>query len=374
MIKKICLLQTQVRFTFTTTTSNSLQIDSAHTGMNEDKREGPSSPSGSSKPYPNKRSRSDDHRLPTETNQASSSSTAESDILAAFSAFRDEIDEHNDRRERLIKSSRDVTSLSKKVIFLLHRFDVKDFGSANPSGKSRKLFSEAETKLEEIVTLLRQTAEAEGLGSLAVPGQLPDASTRILRSQRYGRNIGGGLEEFIEAISFYHYLRTSQLITLQQIQDRFRAELVHESHFYNDQSQAEDPTAVQPPSLSDNSSSVVLHVPTHRYLLGLSDLTGELMRFATNAVGQGDSGKVVRQVLTITRQIRDSLDPFIPLVRDLKKKQLVTNQSLRKIEDILYAITVRTAEFGSDPKALAEMVRRTLASASSAPNGADNDD
>lgn len=57
------------------------------------------------------------------------------------------------------------------------------------------------------------------------------------------------------------------------------------------------------------------------------------MRFATNAVGQGDTGAVVKQVLSITRQLRDGLDPFVPLVRDLKKKQTVTNQSLRKIED-----------------------------------------
>ncbi len=139
------------------------------------------------------------------------------------------------------------------------------------------------------------------------------------------------------------------------------------------------------------------------------------MRFATNAVGQGDTGLVVKQVLSITRQLRDALDPFVPLVRDLKKKQFVTNQSLRKIEDskstkrhvmqshsscssckkvstprltlscdpvfsldvVLYAITVRSAEYGSDPRALQEMVRRTLASASSAqagPNSADDDD
>jgi hypothetical protein len=43
---------------------------------------------------------------------------AAASVLEAFGLFRDEIDDYNDRRERLIKTSRDVTSLSKKVIFL----------------------------------------------------------------------------------------------------------------------------------------------------------------------------------------------------------------------------------------------------------------
>lgn len=32
-----------------------------------------------------------------------------------FERFRDDIDEHHDRRERIIKSSREITALSKKM-------------------------------------------------------------------------------------------------------------------------------------------------------------------------------------------------------------------------------------------------------------------
>lgn len=32
-----------------------------------------------------------------------------------FEAFRDELDEHHDRRERIVKASRDITALSKKM-------------------------------------------------------------------------------------------------------------------------------------------------------------------------------------------------------------------------------------------------------------------
>ncbi|GAK67622.1 translin [Moesziomyces antarcticus] len=295
----------------------------------------PSEPSDmASGSTPTKRLRSD-----------ASPAAAAASLLEAFGLFRDEIDDYNDRRERLIKTSRDVTSLSKKVIFLLHRFDVRDFAST-PSLATQKLLEEAESKLNHIVGVLEQAAKAEELA-------LPE------RHDRHERNIGGGLEEFIEALSFYHYLETTNLITLEQIQERF---------------------------------GDVLKVPIHRYLLGLSDLTGELMRFATNAVGQGDTGKVVQHVLGITRCLHDTLDPFIPLVNDLRKKQAVTKQSLQKIEHstslpiplrinprkdfprlirivetVLYAITVRKAEFAADPKALQEMLRRSLDSSAPPP-------
>lgn len=32
-----------------------------------------------------------------------------------FEGFRDELDEHHDRRERIVKASRDITALSKKM-------------------------------------------------------------------------------------------------------------------------------------------------------------------------------------------------------------------------------------------------------------------
>ena len=44
-------------------------------------------------------------------NNAGSAST----IQSLFSTFRGELDEHHDRRERVIKASRDITALSKKM-------------------------------------------------------------------------------------------------------------------------------------------------------------------------------------------------------------------------------------------------------------------
>jgi hypothetical protein len=38
-----------------------------------------------------------------------------SPIISVFEGFRNELDQHHDRRERIIKASRDITALSKKM-------------------------------------------------------------------------------------------------------------------------------------------------------------------------------------------------------------------------------------------------------------------
>lgn len=45
-------------------------------------------------------------------------SDSHSSTLSIFEHFRDELDEHHDRRERIIKTSRDITALSKKMYIL----------------------------------------------------------------------------------------------------------------------------------------------------------------------------------------------------------------------------------------------------------------
>lgn len=38
-----------------------------------------------------------------------------SPFMSMFESFRSELDEHHDRRERIIKASRDITAASKKM-------------------------------------------------------------------------------------------------------------------------------------------------------------------------------------------------------------------------------------------------------------------
>lgn len=52
---------------------------------------------------------------PQDTIMAEAETASAPSILSIFESFRDELDEHHDRRERIIKKSRDITALSKKM-------------------------------------------------------------------------------------------------------------------------------------------------------------------------------------------------------------------------------------------------------------------
>lgn len=69
------------------------------------------------------------------------------------------------------------------------------------------------------------------------------------------------------------------------------------------------------------------------YLLGLSDLTGELMRFAISSISRRGGRTTAADVCAFVRAAKADLERFSPGVRDLGKKQRVTAESLVKIED-----------------------------------------
>merc|ERR1712000_264250 len=107
-----------------------------------------------------------------------------SPFMPMFESFRDELDEHHDRRERIVKASRDVTAQSKKIIFALQR--VKQLNKDFPPNIQQDM----DTRLAEIAKLLEAIA--------------PDLQE--VNRYRYTSPLRC-LEEFVEALSFAHYLR-----------------------------------------------------------------------------------------------------------------------------------------------------------------------
>lgn len=90
-----------------------------------------------------------------------------------------------------------------------------------------------------------------------------------------------GMEEYIEASSFLHYLDHGSLITLEEVQRNL-----------SDKETGEPVSTSHPGSLfalqlhlvmlgTDDALQLVVVTPED-YILGMSDLTGELMRYATN--------------------------------------------------------------------------------------------
>jgi hypothetical protein len=50
-----------------------------------------------------------------------------SPFVAMFEGFRAELDEHHDRRERIIKASRDITASSKKMYRTIVKVSLEEY-------------------------------------------------------------------------------------------------------------------------------------------------------------------------------------------------------------------------------------------------------
>ena len=93
-----------------------------------------------------------------------------------------------------------MSSASKKVIFLLQR--ILNETSDDDRVLSLRAADEAKRKLAEAHTMLRSIAH-----ELAGPS-----------FWRYAHNISSGLQEYIEALSFVHYIQCGGLVSYERAQ------------------------------------------------------------------------------------------------------------------------------------------------------------
>ncbi|XP_068183761.1 translin-associated protein X isoform X2 [Antennarius striatus] len=235
------------------------------------------------------------------------SSAPSSSVICAFKVFQQELDTKHDKYERLVKISRDITIESKRTIFLLHRVtSVPD---------AEDVLSEAEIKLDGVRQKIGQIAEE-------------------LRGEdiyQFHRAFTPGIQEYVEAVSFMHYISHRSLISLEEINSRLvftRKEKV------DPKGSAE----ALPPGV------LTFQVTPSDYLLGVADLTGELMRLCISSVGNGDIDTPF-QLSQFLRQIHEGFSsigntgPY-----EVSKKLHTLRQSLGKVEDACYTLRVRGSE------------------------------
>ncbi|KAJ5623817.1 hypothetical protein N7510_000126 [Penicillium lagena] len=263
------------------------------------------------------------------------SNSTRSPALPIFETFRDELDEHHDRRERIIKTSRDITALSKKMYVLPLVPDCLALTNATPSifalqrirtvkqPLPPKIDQENESRYEQIRALFASVV-------LDLAG---------IKAWRYQRQISSGLQEFVEAIAFEHYLRTQTLLT-------------------HDEAAARVPAGI---ALSEED-----------YLMGLFDMTGEVMRFAVLALSSGNASQVTEMTgadgdanptATNTPTLAQSHADLVidlramraqfeslsmpqrhSMLRDFVKKVEVMQTSVEKVERAAYGVLVRGSE------------------------------
>jgi hypothetical protein len=180
-----------------------------------------------------------------------------------------------------------------------------------------------------------------------------------LNAHRYLHNITGGNQEFMEALSFQHYLETQSLIPFDEVKSRIAS--------------------------MTGEAGTVSFTPED-YILGVCDMTGELMRFSVTSMAtngklptgkQAESNKRLKQdnmdetgdkmdideeapsasesqkprtVLDDLRAIRLQLEMFdapggANWARELETKKMpVMRECVDKVEKGLYGLTVRGNE------------------------------
>lgn len=220
-----------------------------------------------------------------------------SPYLSMFENFKTELDEHHDRRERVIKASRDITAYSKKIIFALQR--TKEIGTPLKDKRAQGDIAKLKQQINE--TFQNVKADLQGINA-----------------HRYQRQISGGIQEFMEAALFEHYLVNQSVMNY------------------------EEAAATLPEGI----------MLTHEdYVLGIFDMTGELMKIAitymaTNGKLPGRVGGA--SVLTDMQVMRTYLQLIDaghgPFAKEYEGKLRVTRQSVEKVENSVYSMTVRGKE------------------------------
>ena len=192
-----------------------------------------------------------------------------------FEGFRDELDRHHDRRERIVKASRDITALSKKIIFSLQR--VRKIHSDLPA----HVQADMQSRLAEVARLLASIA----------------ADVQGTNRYRYARQLAC-VEELVEALTFAHYLRHQCLMTHGETVAAV-ARLCADAAAVEEETKAKereggdtamadvDDSAPAPKqgeeeeTPAEQKQPLVVDVTADDFLMGVFDLSGEMMRFAT---------------------------------------------------------------------------------------------
>jgi len=147
-----------------------------------------------------------------------------------------------------------------------------------------------------------------------------------INTWRYQRQVSPGIQEFIEAMSFQHYLQTQSLIKRNEA-----SQIISEG----------------------------LQLTIDDYILGIFDLVGELMRFAITTMatsgflpgsGEADSGseRTILMDLWSLRAHLEALDPTSSggtgLGKDVEKKMEVMKTCVNKVETAAYGMIIRGRE------------------------------
>ncbi|XP_023953942.1 translin-associated protein X [Bicyclus anynana] len=250
--------------------------------------------------YRGSRPRNNYQNFPSVAKEGTASLAADSPVLAMFKNAALKLSERQDRHERLVKLSRDTTIESKRVIFLLHSAVTKE--------ATGKAVIEAKERLQKLV---------EGpIKSIGL--ELENSPLHL-----HARAVTAGFQEFIEAKTFCSLMENKTIVTYPEIQKEFQYDVKEED--------------------GENTRKVVTFLPHMDYMLGLADLTGELMRRAINSIASGNRQESYHACQVVRHLYSGSLGLY-GIGKELSRKTTVMRTNVSKVEGAIYAMHVRGRE------------------------------
>ena len=227
--------------------------------------------------------------------------TEHSPMMQSFSKFQKELDSQYDKRERIIKLSRDLTIFSKRVIFALHR--------TTDAESLPQVLGDVDSKLDTIRGCLVEIANE-------LVGEDP---------YKFTRAYSGGIQEFVEAVTFMHFIRKNELLSYEALCEKYLSFGACDA---------------------DCTHSNVLLSPAD-YILGIADLTGELMKMCINCVSAGKH-KRAYEICNFMRTLHGNfLGLYSKEMKNLNRKLMVLRQSLIKVENACYVVQLQGLEVPS---------------------------
>ncbi|XP_056159849.1 uncharacterized protein LOC115672910 isoform X2 [Syzygium oleosum] len=211
--------------------------------------------------------------------------TSQPSLKDDFSAYADYLNNLNEKRERVVKASRDITMNSKKVIFQVHRISKN-----NREEVLEKAHKDLAAVMDQYIARLVKELRGSDFWKLR-------------------RAYSPGIQEYVEAATLCRFCKSGTLLNLEEMNASLS-------------------------SLS-NPSHEPLQINILDYILGLADLTGELMRLAIGRISDGEL-EYAKEICTFVREIHRELTLLVPHMDeplDMKTKMETMLQSVIKIEN-----------------------------------------
>jgi len=280
----------------------------------------------------------------------------EDPVQNMFGQISKVLDYRQDKRERIVKLSRDITIESKRIIFCLHRIKSE--------ADKATVLGEAECRLMDMKVKLWYYLARELKGE---------------DHYQFIRAYSAGLQEWVEALSFYHYLAYDKLILFDEVEKELvfedkkakrkmnkasdeatsdKKDFVVEKEGENETQETrkldvklldkegwKDEMSKEENDINLANIMISVTVPQSEFILGLADLTGELMRNAINSLGSGNMD-VCFTLLDILQSMSNGFTrlPKYEAPKDIGQKMFTLKQSCKKVESACYAISVRGSE------------------------------